>query len=78
MKSTRFCGVSARHGTRGPRNTDPSPRNFIYSSFYDFGPSKEECMKRKIITVKDVPKRLLARAYPQVQQALLTKLANSY
>jgi hypothetical protein len=35
-------------------------------------------MKRKIITVKDVPKRLLARAYPQVQQALLTKLANSY
>ena len=48
MKTMRFCGVSARRGTRGPRETDPGPRDFMYSSFYDFVPSKEECMKRKM------------------------------
>ena len=48
MKTMRFCGVSARRGTRGPRDTDPGPRDFMYSSFYDFVPSKEECMKRKM------------------------------
>jgi hypothetical protein len=48
MKTMRFCGVSARRGTRGPRDTDPGPRDFMYSSFYDFVPTKEECMKRKM------------------------------
>jgi len=48
MKTLRFCGVTARRGTRGPAATDPDPRDFLYSHFYDFVPGKENYNRRKL------------------------------
>jgi len=48
MKTLRFCGVTARRGTRGPAATDPDPRDFLYSHFYDFVPGKEDYNRRKL------------------------------
>jgi len=50
MKTLRFCGVTARRGARGPRETDPDPRDFMYSYYYDFVSSKEEYNRRKLCT----------------------------
>ena len=47
-KVLRFCGVTARRGTRGPPSTDPDPRDFLYSECYDFVHSKQEKNKRKL------------------------------
>jgi hypothetical protein len=48
MKTLRFCGVTARRGARGPKETDPDPRDFMYSYYYDFVSSKEEYNRRKL------------------------------
>ena len=48
MKTLRFCGVTARRGTRGPAATDPDPRDFLYSHFYDFVPGKVDYNRRKL------------------------------
>ena len=50
MKMLRFCGVTARRGARGPRETDPDPRDFMYSFYYDYVSSKEEYNRRKLCT----------------------------
>ena len=50
MKTLRFCGVTARRGARGPRETDPDPRDFMYSYYYDFVSCKEEYNRRKLCT----------------------------
>lgn len=48
MKIMRFCGVTARRGARGPAETDPDRRDFMYSYFYDFDSDKQEHMRRKL------------------------------
>ena len=48
MKIIRFCGVTARLGSRGPAETDPDRRDFMYSYFYDFDSDKQEYMRRKL------------------------------
>ena len=48
MKTMRFCGVTARRGTRGPSATDPDRRDFLYSYFYDFVAGKEDYNRRKL------------------------------
>lgn len=48
MKIMRFCGVTARRGARGPAETDPDRRDFMYSYFYDFDSDKQEYMRRKL------------------------------
>jgi hypothetical protein len=55
-KVLRFCGVTARRGTRGPPNTDPDPRDFLYSECYDFVYSKQEQNKRKLCVYGYSPK----------------------
>ena len=34
--------------SRGPRSTDPDPRDFMYSFYYDYISSKEEYNRRKL------------------------------
>jgi len=48
MKTMRFCGVTARKNTRGPKETDPGERDFMYSCIYDFDPTRLEYMRRKM------------------------------
>jgi hypothetical protein len=48
MKTMRFCGVTARKNTRGPKETDPGERDFMYSCIYDFDPARLEYMRRKM------------------------------
>eukprot|EP00802_Teleaulax_amphioxeia_P018095 Tamp_18273.p1 GENE.Tamp_18273~~Tamp_18273.p1 ORF type:complete len:392 (+),score=94.63 Tamp_18273:34-1176(+) len=48
MKTLRFCGVAARRGARGPQATDPDPRDFMYSYYYDYVASKKEHNRRKL------------------------------
>ena len=55
-KVLRFCGVTARRGTRGPPNTDPDPRDFLYSECYDFVYIKQERNKRKLCAYGYSPK----------------------
>jgi hypothetical protein len=40
--------VTARKNTRGPKETDPGERDFMYSCIYDFDPARLEYMRRKM------------------------------
>jgi hypothetical protein len=64
MKTMRFCGVTARRGSRGPADTDPGPRDFMYSYFYDFVPDKEAHNRRKLC---------VNGYHPELRKALLAK-----
>ena len=55
-KVLRFCGVTARRGTRGPPDTDPDLRDFLYSECYDFVYIKQERNKRKLCAYGYSPK----------------------
>lgn len=64
MKTMRFCGVTARRGSRGPAATDPGPRDFLYSYFYDFVADKEAHNRRKLC---------VNGYHPDLRKALLAK-----
>lgn len=67
MKTLRFCGVTARRGSRGPPETDPGPRDFLYSYFYDFVADKEAHNRRKLCVngyCPELRKAVLAKRTP--------------
>ena len=44
----RACGVTARRGCRGPKDTDPDKYDVMYSHYYDFAQDKSDHNKSRL------------------------------
>ena len=44
----RACGVTARRGFRGPKDTDPDKDDVMYSHYYDFAQDKSDHNKSRL------------------------------